>query len=683
MIKYCVFCCLLCVFFCCTDSGEVRMSEKSNSQQVRLDSLIKRSGLRGLRTKERKKYLDTAYFISKKIKDDTIRSKYFTALSYRYYSNQNFKSFRELNYKTIRLSQRTNDTSRLAISYWDLGNYFCDHRFENDSAYYYYSKAQRLYSRIGNDLSSAKLLYNISRVKQRVKDYIGSEVALSKAIPVFKALDRDENLYNCYNNLGIASVGLAEFDEAIAYYDKALEYIPKKPLDVYKKIQNINNIGVVYKRQENFDKALEVYNKALGYDSVYYKFPKLYALLLNNSAHSRLKLKDTVGIARLFYRALRIRDSLGLRSDISVNKLHLSEFFAFKKDTSKALDYALGANKLAAELGDNESLLASYLLLADLDKEKGVEYAKMHINLSDSIQREERKIRNKFARIQFETEEIADRNKELSKQRYWISALLGVTVVIALLGWIIFSQRARNEALEFERMQQRANEEIFNLMLSQQSKLEEGSQREKKRISEELHDGVLGRMFGTRLTLGSLNDKDDAQSKKTRLLYLKELKSIEEEVRGISHELNNEMFNSEISYLTLVSALLEAQSVVTKFDYTVDSDFSIDWNLVSGDMKINIYRIIQEAVQNINKYAKAGKVTINFEKIQNSFVFSIHDNGIGFDVHATRKGIGLKNIHSRVTKLGGELDIISNKNEGTLIHIQVPFKILVNNEETV
>ena len=444
----------------------------------------------------------------------------------------------------------------------------------------------------------------------------------------------------------------------------------------------LNNKGIVFEDQEKYSDAILAYSEALKYDSIYHKYPKIFASLTDNNAYARFKLRDTIGVASSLLRSLNIRDSLSL-SDFTSSKLHLAEFFAFKNDSLKALEYALDANKLAKESGNNIYLLDAYLLLADLDKKNGVEYAKMHIALNDSLQKEERKIRNKFARIQFETEEIQDRNEQLSKQRYWITALLAATVLMALLGWIIFSQRSRNKALEFERMQQRANEEIYSLMLAQQTKLEEGSQREKKRVSEELHDGILGRMFGTRLSLGSLNEKDDPESKKTRQLYLEELKSIEEEVRGISHELSNAMFNSERSYIAMVSELLETQSKVTDFDYTVDSDYSIDWDHVSGDMKINLYRIIQESVQNINKYAKASKVTINFEKIENSFVLSINDDGIGFDINAKKKGIGLKNIRSRATKLGGELNITSQKNKGTSIHIQVPFKIIVKNEETV
>ena len=71
--------------------------------------------------------------------------------------------------------------------------------------------------------------------------------------------------------------------------------------------------------------------------------------------------------------------------------------------------------------------------------------------------------------------------------------------------YIILAQRAKNKELKFAKQQQETNEEIYNLMLSQQDKVDEARALEKKRISEELHDGILGRLFGTRLSLDSLN----------------------------------------------------------------------------------------------------------------------------------------------------------------------------------
>ena len=81
-------------------------------------------------------------------------------------------------------------------------------------------------------------------------------------------------------------------------------------------------------------------------------------------------------------------------------------------------------------------------------------------------------------------------------------------------------------------------------------KLEEGSKKAEKRISEELHDGVLGKLFGTRLILSNLNSSSDKETILKREEYINGLQEIEEEVRNVSHELNNKsrISNSNIGY---------------------------------------------------------------------------------------------------------------------------------------
>ena len=105
-------------------------------------------------------------------------------------------------------------------------------------------------------------------------------------------------------------------------------------------------------------------------------------------------------------------------------------------------------------------------------------------------------------------------------------------------------------------MQQKANEDIYNLMLGQQDKVDEARAKEKIRVSKELHDGVLGRLFGTRLSLDSINFKDGKEAMMTRANYIGQLKTIEEDIRKISHELNTD-FVSGSGFMDIVSELIE------------------------------------------------------------------------------------------------------------------------------
>ena len=317
-------------------------------------------------------------------------------------------------------------------------------------------------------------------------------------------------------------------------------------------------------------------------------------------------------------------------------------------------------------------MLKPLLLLSELDRgEEGRVSAQKYIKISDSLQKAERAIRNKFARIRFETDEIEKRNVEITreKQLYLITSL--ILFVIGALVYIIFKQKSRNKQLRFDQLQQKSNEEIYNLMIAQQQRLEEGRQQEKQRVSRELHDGVLSKLFGTRLSLDSLNNRSDTEAVDTRAKYLEDLKVIEQEIRQVSHDLNGEIFDSNLGYTEVITNLISNQTKIKDVKYQFNADKLINWEEVSNKVKIHLYRILQESLQNINKHARAKNVTVNFQKIDEKIQLDIADDGVGFDDNKVKNGIGLKNIKSRIKELNGKLRFTSVKGKGTNISITV------------
>jgi signal transduction histidine kinase len=116
---------------------------------------------------------------------------------------------------------------------------------------------------------------------------------------------------------------------------------------------------------------------------------------------------------------------------------------------------------------------------------------------------------------------------------------------------------------------------------------------------------------------------------------------------------------------------LKTQSLVGGFGYEIVNK-GVLFDGIKDFTKVNIYRILQESVQNIIKHAKANHVWIHFYLDAEQLNLIIEDNGVGFDVNGDKKGIGLKNIASRVQKLKGSFKIDSIPNKKTLIHIIVP-----------
>src|SRR5690606_15969710 len=128
---------------------------------------------------------------------------------------------------------------------------------------YHYSKAQKIYSALNNKFYSGRMLYNMALVQSDIKDYTGSEISTIKAIELLKPLNKYEQLYNCYNNLGVLSNALEEYDRALTYHQEALGYLKKvKEKDNLEQATE-NNIGVVYEGLGQHKLAIVQFSKVL------------------------------------------------------------------------------------------------------------------------------------------------------------------------------------------------------------------------------------------------------------------------------------------------------------------------------------------------------------------------------------------------------------------------------------
>ena len=176
--------------------------------------------------------------------------------------------------------------------------------------------------------------------------------------------------------------------------------------------------------------------------------------------------------------------------------------------------------------------------------------------------------------------------------------------------------------------------------------------------------------------MGFLNLKGEEQDEKQYEAFMEELQAVEKEIRLISHALKNDELSSKEDFPILLQELLEEQSVLGGFSQHLEWDESIAWDRVSDKIKINLYRIAQEAIYNVIKHAGCKEVEVYIRKNASFVELSIIDDGKGFDLNKKRKGIGLKNMHSRLNSIGAGLDIISASGKGTKIKITIPTKIL-------
>lgn len=621
--------------------------------------------------------LQKAYIKAMNKLNDSVRLHYFSQLSLAYLSIKDSANFRQVNDKAILLSKEIKDSVTHAALHWDRGAFYNNY-FIKDSAYYEYGQAEQLYAGLKDNLSRGRVLYSMSVIQKDIKDYTGAEGNAIKAIELLKPYERNDQLFLLYNLLGTIARSLREFEQSRDYFTKAAEYIQQIESEELKRnrINTLNNnIGNLYNEQGEYTMAVPYFSQLLNIDSLLYKNPNAYALALDNLAYSKFKSGNFSNTATLLERALKINLKENNLGEIPMNHYHLAEYYLAIEDTSRARVYINEALYRARRNKDNNLILDILKLYPLIDPENSQTYLSEYLVLNDSLEEEDRRIRNKFARIRFETDEFIAENQLLARQRQlWIGIAIGL-FLLAVAVLVIISQRAKNRNLRFQQQQQEANQEIFNLMMAQSQKMEEGKQSEQKRISEELHDGILGQMNGIRMMLLGLNKKVDDNAISMRGEAIEKLQAVQEEIRTISHELNDASYQKFHNFIISIEELLKNICEAANIDYDLDYDEDLDWDALSGNIKINLYRIIQESLQNCIKHAFAKKVYLELDSTDHLLKVTLKDDGRGFDSKKEKKGIGHKNITSRVHKLNGEWKMKSKPGKGTMVTVQVPYAL--------
>jgi signal transduction histidine kinase len=664
----------LIVFFACSKSKTE--NDTFNASEDSLSTYFSMANDFSLAREKRQGYNRKAFDIVLNQENDSLHRVNLFKVANRYYNINDWRDFNKTVHLVLEKSENAKDTLNIIKAYTYLGDYY-ESQSILDSSFQFYHKAEKMYKNLGDDLNLGKILINKANLQFKAGDFLGSQQSVFNVLRVIKGEKKINNiLYDAYNLLGVTFNELGEYENAIRYHNKALEISDDEiiPKVFQSKATTYNNIGFLYLNSKKYLISKSYLQKGLEQPNLKLQKPFVYAMLLDNLAYAKFKLKEQDGVLQLFYQSLKLRDSLQLTSGIFINKIHLSEYYATHKDTIKAVQYSKEALLLSRTTNNPRDGLIALKQLAVVEPQKASAYTKEYIRVNEDLQKAERSMGEKFSRIEYETDQIKDENTNLTVQNRNLVYLFSVFGILALFLYIIKAQKAKNRELLYKQQQQLTNEEIYNLMISQQNTIEVNRVKEKKRVAQELHDGVLGRMFGVRMNLDSLNRIHDEGAITQRISYLSELKNIEQDIREISHDLNREKSELINNFVAIVDNLFEEQrkTFPSKLVSTIDS--RIKWELLKNSIKINLYRIIQESLQNINKYANASSIKIEIKKVEENLVLVISDNGIGFNTGTKKKGIGLENMHSRTNDCNGEFKLKSKKGEGTTITVKVPIE---------
>lgn len=661
---------LLLIFVSCSDDDSTSLEKVNNDN---LSFYFDKANQETLNFETRYIAADSIKKIVSSRPNDSLNRKNYFKLANRYFNMNAMDDYKKTTEIIISNSKKANDSVNLAKAYSYLGDYYGS-KFESEKAYENYFHAENIYLKLNDQNKVAKTLLSKSVLQFNEKDFIGSEKSAIDALKILKQTNNDALTYEANNLLGVIYHEISEFDNAIKYHNAALLILKKQnvPFEFQSKATSLNNLGAVYQKNKNYKKALEYYYESLKSENILKDKPFLYAAILDNVGFCEFKLKKLDLLPELFYKSLAINDSLKYFPGIINSNLNLSEFYIYKKITVKAFYYANQAYKISKERNLPRETLLSLKQLNLIDTPNSSKYSKEYIRINDSLQLSERKIRNKLARIEFETDDLIEQKDKLVEQRQSLIYFGFALLVVGIFIYVIRTQASKNRELLLIQNQQAANEEIYQLMLTQQEKVEEVRQREKVKIGQELHDSVLGKLFGTRLNLGVLNASQNSDDIEKRNTFIEDLKNIEQEIREISHDLNSEKKSILNNFVLMVSNFIENQKKMYGTIINFEQDHQIDWNTIDNLTKINFYRVLQESFQNINKYAKATKVSIQFQLKNDTLELKIQDNGIGFDIKKKKKGIGLQNMMSRMKTLEGTMKIDSTKGSGTTLLFEVP-----------
>jgi len=510
----------------------------------------------------------------------------------------------------------------------------------SDSAFYYYTLAKDEYIKNNDSLRAGQSLINMAIIETAKGDFYGSiETSLeaNKFLTNIKDSIVRRDLASSFNNMGIASGYMYNYNDAIDFYKNAIQYATNDET----KFTYYNNIGVAFLKKNEAKQAIRYFK-----NSILSKNKVEYARALNNFARAKFMEDKNYNPLPEFYKALEIRKKSNDIDGLNSSYYTLSEYFK-TFDKSKALFYTEKMLETAIAVKNPEDKLQALIKLIDLNTNNISIYFKDYQKLNDSLLIARSKAKNQFALIRYETEknkadflrsEAQNAQKEIQLLRqYLISSGLVATLIIII---ILYSKRQK-------KLKQEKELEVKNTQL---------------KLSKKVHDVVANGIYQvmTKIENQESFSKDEA---------LDELEFVYEKSRDISYE-KTDLTNNEKNFNEKISELIGSFNNDTVKTYLAGNDASI-WNGLQESTLTEVYQIVRELLVNMKKHSRADRVVFRFER-ENEFIKIYYtDNGIGIPGEIIYKN-GLSSTVSRIETIKGEIIFDTKTERGLKINISFP-----------
>lgn len=547
---------------------------------------------------------------------------------------------RENAYRAIKAFKKADRPGVMAISINILANTLMEINMY-DSSLFYLNQTLEIHNSANRKAGIAESYLNMGSLFLRMRNYDRSVANSELSLSLYDSLDRPSQAAKALNNLAMANYELGELTKAEAYSTRSLK-IREERADSAMLPYNYNTLGNIAIDKGEWDTAREYHRKAL-------------------------KIRQRQDDPKAF-----------------ISRINLGTIEQNTGNHAKALDHYLHAYRVIDSLNVIEgypdllsSLSITYTYLGN--QEKAILFATRFRKVKRDI---EEKL-NRFSNLEREVQAEQNRNmileKEAQRQRTIIYALVAGIILIILLFFTIFriSQlrkrnliNQQNDAIQKQQIEKLIKEkeiEAINAMV-------EGQESERHRIARDLHDRLGATLSIVKMHFKSVEESIEVLKEKNVKQY-KEANNLLDEACDQVRQIAHDMASGVLIKFGLVAAL-EAlkETVETAGQLKINLiDIGLEERL-TYEYEINIYRILQEILTNTLKHAQATEMNVQLFRKENSLSIVVEDNGTGFNPEKSDefKGIGLKNIESRVYKFDGEVSIDSGKGAGTTIAIDLP-----------
>lgn len=510
---------------------------------------------------------------------------------------------------------------------------------------------------------------NLGRIESDRGENVKALQHYQKAMETAELTGDNALMPHIEKNIGVLYVQWKEFDQALEYYEKA-EKSAAKVGNEELLADCQNNKGIIYEQQEEYEKALNAYSEALAhYQSK--NIPGKIAMAYSNMAIVYKLQKDYQKSVAYNLKAIDILEKEQDKWSMAATYNNIGNLYGEMGNYTQAIEYCNKSLAIAKEIEAEEIVGMAYESLANAaanasDYKSAFEYHKdFSASMNKFINKENTQQLSEL-NIKYETEkkekQIAETKLASRQKSSWIM-LLGGSIVVGLIAFRNFRTKSKHKQQQLS---------LENQLLKEQthSKIQE----QRLEISRDLHDSLGAQLTFINSILDGLKNSseklDDVVNSKINTLSDFSENSIAELKNTLwvlnAKELNLDDLKKKI--LNFIKNASEAKEDV-KFNFNFDVSENFDLN---SKQAVNLFRAVQEIVNNALKYADATEIKIDVKQNDNNLVIKIADNGKGFDYEGEKnKSFGLKNIESRIETISGKIELETAIGKGTTYTIQI------------